>query len=54
MVKIMLKNCNTCGKQTREYSEVPCVGCGKMLVRCKHCRQISNPYKCPHCGQEGP
>ncbi|MFH1094643.1 MAG: zinc finger domain-containing protein [Candidatus Micrarchaeota archaeon] len=50
----MLKNCFTCGKQTREYAEFPCVNCGKSVVRCKHCAKISNPYKCPSCGQDGP
>jgi len=50
----MLKNCQTCGKQTKKYSEFPCVGCGVDIVRCDHCRQISNPYKCQKCGREGP
>ena len=50
----MLKNCHTCGKQTKKYAEFPCVGCADKIVRCDHCRQISNPYKCKKCGQEGP
>ncbi|MBM3229983.1 DUF1610 domain-containing protein [Candidatus Parvarchaeota archaeon] len=51
----MLKNCTTCGKQSREYSEFLCPDCGKAsIIRCAHCRQISNPYKCPECGAVGP
>ncbi len=50
----MLKNCVTCGKQTREYSEFPCAGCGEKIVRCRHCRQISLPYTCKSCNRQGP
>ena len=50
----MLKNCTTCGKQTKLYSAFPCVECGEQIVRCFHCRKISNPYKCPKCGRDGP
>jgi predicted RNA-binding Zn-ribbon protein involved in translation (DUF1610 family) len=50
----MLKNCVTCGKQTRDYSEFPCSECGTKMARCKHCRQISLPYACPSCGKAGP
>lgn len=50
----MLKNCVTCGKQTKDYSEFPCPGCGVKMARCKHCRLISNPYKCKKCATEGP
>lgn len=50
----MLKNCVTCGKQTKVYSEFPCPSCGTKLARCQHCRLISNPYKCNKCGLDGP
>ena len=51
----MLKNCLSCGRQTREYTEFPCVNCGEAtVVRCRHCRETNNPYKCPKCGKEGP
>ncbi|VVB98706.1 Uncharacterised protein [uncultured archaeon] len=50
----MLKNCVTCGKQTREYSEFPCPECGTKMARCRHCRKISQPYACPSCGKQGP
>jgi predicted RNA-binding Zn-ribbon protein involved in translation (DUF1610 family) len=50
----MLKNCITCGKQTKSYSEFPCVECGEKIVRCAHCRKISNKYRCPSCKREGP
>jgi Zn-ribbon RNA-binding protein len=50
----MLKNCSTCGKQTKKYSEFGCTSCGAMIARCDHCRLVSNPYKCPKCGVDGP
>ena len=50
----MLKNCVTCGKQTREYSEFPCPECSTKMARCIHCRKISLPYTCPSCGKIGP
>ncbi|MFH1285213.1 MAG: zinc finger domain-containing protein [Candidatus Micrarchaeota archaeon] len=51
----MLKNCTSCGKQTKEYSAFPCPSCGEeTIVRCKHCREIINPYKCKRCGYAGP
>ena len=50
----MLKNCTTCGKQTKDYSKFPCPKCDAEIIRCKHCRQISLPYTCPSCGQNGP
>lgn len=50
----MVKTCTTCGKQTKDYAEFPCVECGGMIVRCFHCRKIGNPYRCPACGKEGP
>ena len=50
-----LKNCNSCGRQTKEYSEFPCPSCGEArIVRCQHCRETLNIYKCPKCGREGP
>lgn len=48
----MLKNCSTCGKQTREYSEFPVPTGTEKVVRCKHCRQISAPYSVG--GVQGP
>ncbi len=51
----MLKNCSSCGKQTKQYAEFPCPGCGEsVIVRCYSCRQISIPYKCEKCGRQGP
>jgi len=51
----MLKNCTTCGKQTKRFAEFPCPACGEeKIVRCNHCREIVSPYKCPKCGKEGP
>jgi len=50
-----LRNCTTCGKQTKTYVEFPCPACGEVkIVRCQHCREVVNPYKCTKCGREGP
>ncbi len=32
----------------------PCPKCGKPIWRCAKCRKMGVPYKCPHCGFEGP
>ncbi|HDD26179.1 MAG TPA: DUF1610 domain-containing protein [Acidilobales archaeon] len=32
-----------------------CPNCGAVtLWRCEKCRKLSNPYRCPNCGFEGP
>jgi predicted RNA-binding Zn-ribbon protein involved in translation (DUF1610 family) len=32
-----------------------CPQCGEYEIwRCTTCRKISNPYRCPRCGFEGP
>lgn len=50
-----MKICSSCGKQTRGYAEFPCPHCGEStIVRCPHCREVSNVYKCVKCGGEGP
>ncbi|NYZ60281.1 RNA-binding protein [Candidatus Micrarchaeota archaeon] len=49
-----MKRCSTCGRLTKEYAEFPCPHCSEKTVRCHHCREIRNPYKCK-CGNfEGP
>ncbi len=48
-----MKRCMTCGKMVKDFAEFPCPDCGAKLVRCKHCREIKNPYKC-ECGFKGP
>ncbi|MFH1306607.1 MAG: RNA-binding protein [Candidatus Micrarchaeota archaeon] len=51
----MLRNCTSCGKQTKEYALVPDPKSesGETIVRCKHCRQLSVPFKTPS-GIDGP
>ena len=40
---------------THEYTEFKCPSCNEeVLIRCRHCREISNMYKCKACGFEGP
>ncbi|MCL4388646.1 MAG: zinc finger domain-containing protein [Candidatus Marsarchaeota archaeon] len=40
---------------TSEYTEFKCPSCGKgNIIRCYHCREISNKYKCAECDFEGP
>ena len=49
------KVCISCGRMTSEYTEFKCPSCGKdAIIRCKHCREISNEYKCETCGFQGP
>ncbi|MFA5077503.1 MAG: zinc finger domain-containing protein [Candidatus Micrarchaeia archaeon] len=48
-----MKRCMTCGKMVKEFVEFPCPECGSKLVRCNHCREVKNPYKC-ECGFQGP
>ena len=51
----MLKNCTTCGSQTKEYSEFPSpYDPSVKIVRCFSCRRISLPYACPSTGKIGP
>jgi len=39
----------------KNFSKFLCPGCGKeVIVRCEKCRKLSNTYKCPKCGFEGP
>lgn len=49
----MLKNCVSCGKQTRDYSLVQDPEGDGTVARCKHCRQLSVVFKTPS-GVEGP
>lgn len=49
-----MKTCITCGSLVKDYVEFPCPKCGEKVVRCNHCREISNVYVCRKCGFEGP
>ncbi|MEM3399592.1 MAG: zinc finger domain-containing protein [Candidatus Micrarchaeia archaeon] len=49
-----LKNCTTCGRKTKVFALFPCPACGEEIIRCFHCREISNVYVCPKCGLKGP
>lgn len=49
------KVCVSCGRLSDSYTEFKCPKCGKStIIRCKHCREISNIYKCKECNFEGP
>ncbi len=49
------KKCVSCGHLTNEYTEFKCPSCGKgEIIRGRHCREISNTYRCAECGFEGP
>jgi predicted RNA-binding Zn-ribbon protein involved in translation (DUF1610 family) len=49
------KKCISCGHLSHEYTEFKCPSCRKgEIVRDRHCREISNSYKCADCGFEGP
>ncbi|MFA5108720.1 MAG: hypothetical protein WC492_04275 [Candidatus Micrarchaeia archaeon] len=43
----MLKNCTSCGMQTKNYSSIPDAESDGSVIRCKHCRQLSVPYNAP-------
>lgn len=49
----MLRNCSSCGKQTKDYSLVCDPNSDQQIARCKHCRQLSVSFKTPS-GVEGP
>lgn len=48
-----MERCITCGKMAYKFVEFPCPDCSEKIVRCTHCREIKNPYKCA-CEFEGP
>jgi len=49
------KVCVSCGRLTHEYTEFKCPSCGEgTIIRDRHCREITNVYKCTKCGFEGP
>jgi hypothetical protein len=49
------KVCVSCGRMTSEYTEFKCPSCGEgTITRCRHCREISNTYKCGICKFQGP
>ena len=56
MVDVMPgKVCVSCGRLTNDYTEFKCPTCGSgSIIRCHHCREISNSYKCKECNFEGP
>jgi predicted RNA-binding Zn-ribbon protein involved in translation (DUF1610 family) len=41
----MLKNCDSCGVQASSYALVLDPNGEGNVVRCKHCRQLSLPFK---------
>jgi hypothetical protein len=46
--------CVSCKKEvTTDYVKFKCPGCGKEIVRCYSCREISAPFACA-CGFAGP
>ena len=49
----MLKNCDSCGVQTSNYSLAPDPNGEGNNVRCKHCRQLSVSFTTKS-GIEGP
>ena len=49
------KVCISCGRLTDSYTEFKCPKCaGNTIIRCRHCREVSNVYKCKECNFEGP
>ena len=55
MAQLAGKICTSCGRLTSAYTEFKCPGCGKStIIRCKHCREITNTYRGGDCEFEGP
>ena len=49
------KVCVSCGRLTSQYTRFMCPECGKgEIVRCYHCREINNTYRCTECNFVGP
>ncbi|MCL4383203.1 MAG: zinc finger domain-containing protein [Candidatus Marsarchaeota archaeon] len=49
------KFCVSCGRLNSKYTEFKCPNCAKTaIIRCDHCKEIFNSYKCEECGFEGP
>lgn len=54
-MSMSLKNCSSCGRQTKNYSSFTCPNCGgSPVIRCQHCRETLNKYTCGKCGNVGP
>ncbi|MEM4208994.1 MAG: hypothetical protein QXV44_02210 [Candidatus Anstonellaceae archaeon] len=50
---MQLKNCSSCGKQTRHYALIFDPNSNGLVIRCNHCRELSLPYTFPS-GLKGP
>ena len=50
--------CVSCGVDVEvqdNWVQFSCPECGKStMIRCKKCKEMGNPYKCPECGFVGP
>ncbi len=50
--------CSTCGTSLlgqEDFVKFGCPECGETIImRCRQCRKLSNPYRCEKCGFEGP
>lgn len=49
-----MDKCVSCDKAGLDGVKFPCPSCGKEILRCKKCRNLSIDYKCPSCGFIGP
>jgi predicted RNA-binding Zn-ribbon protein involved in translation (DUF1610 family) len=50
--------CSTCGIDVigqEDFVKFNCPSCGEeLIIRCRRCKKLSNPYKCSKCDFEGP
>ncbi len=50
--------CNSCGRVIPPHErgvKFLCPNCGAVIIwRCRKCRVLAKPYRCPNCGFEGP
>ena len=58
MAELTLPICTSCKRPIMPKEKgvkFYCPNCGQVTIwRCKRCRILVNPYKCPKCGFEGP
>ena len=54
-MKYKCTSCNAEIAPREHFTKFKCPNCEEgEIVRCEMCRKLSNKYKCPVCGYEGP
>jgi predicted RNA-binding Zn-ribbon protein involved in translation (DUF1610 family) len=54
-MKLICSSCGTNVAGQEDFVKFNCPFCGEgIIIRCKKCKKMSNPYKCNVCNFEGP